>query len=150
VSSQPHPPYGDFVRARRLSGNRPTSDLSDTDCQQAIAYGDARVESETAHSNYTTDDPIYPLIAEASEYFASSWIIDHYESESTKGDDHYAKAMDICFSIRESSPDSLFSIPGMYMTYPLNPTQPMYRSLPGGGIDPGWGSGTQDGTIQSE
>jgi len=145
--SMSHPPYGDIVQVRRLSGNRPVSDISDIDMSQGVAYGDARAESETGFSPYLTSDPFYPLIKQASEYFASSWVIDHYESESTKGDDHYAKAMDICFSIREASPDSLFVLNSQYATYPLNPSAPMYRSLPGGGKDPGWGSGTTDSTI---
>jgi hypothetical protein len=123
--------YGDYQIVRKLCGNRSVSDISDAEIQQGVAYGDTRVEAETAHSGYLITDPVYPLIKQASEYFASSWVIDHYESESTKGDDHYQKAMDICFSIRESSPESLFVMSTQYNTYPLNPLAPLYRSLPG-------------------
>lgn len=124
-------PYGDYLQVRKLSGNRPATDIPDSDLIQGVAYGDTRVEMETGHSGYISTDPVYSLIKQASEYFASSWVMDHYESESTKGDDHYSKAMDICFSIRESSPDSLFVLSQQYQTFPLNPDAPIYRSLPG-------------------
>jgi len=124
-------PYGDYIVVRKLAGNIDTADISDADFQQAVQYGDARVESETGHSGYQITDPIYPLIKESSEYFASSWIKDHFEDENGKGDNFYSKAQDICFSIRESSPESLFVLSAPYRTYPLNPNAPIYRSLPG-------------------
>jgi hypothetical protein len=44
--------------------------------------------------------------------------------------------MDICFSIRESSAQSLFVVSSQYRTFPLNRSAPIYRSLPGGaGLD---------------
>jgi hypothetical protein len=124
-------PYGNFNIARKLAGNQDTIDITDADCQQAIQYGDARVESETGHSGYLNTDPVFPLIAEASEYFAASWIRDHYEDENERGDAHYSKAMDVCFSIRESSPESLFVVSSQYKTFPLNPQGTIHRSLPG-------------------
>jgi hypothetical protein len=126
-------PYGDYVIARKLSGNVDPTDISDSDCIQAISYGDARVESETGHGGWLVTDPDYPLVKQSSEYFAASWIRDHYEDPDEKGDAHYSKAMDICFSIRESSAQSLFVLSSQYRTTPLNLNAPIYRSLPGTG-----------------
>lgn len=126
-------PYGDYTIARKLSGNVDVADISDSDCILAISYGDARVESETGHGGWLVTDPDYPLVKQASEYFAASWIRDHYEDPDEKGDSHYSKAMDICFSIRESSAQSLFVLSSQYRTLPLNPQGVIYRSLPGTG-----------------
>src|SRR6266487_206765 len=123
--------YGDYNRARRLAGNPVVSDVSDADMQQAIAYGDARVEAETAHQGWLVGDQGYNLVVEASEFFASSWVRDRFNDPEKQGDRHYQKALDICDAISKSSALSMIVITQEYKTYPLNQAAGIYRSLPG-------------------
>ena len=123
--------YADYSKGKRLAGN--PDDITDAEIIAAVAYGDSRVEAETGHTNWTVDDPPYPLIQEASEYFLSSWIRDRFQDPERQGDKHYQKAIDICDAIRKSSTESLIVLSTEYRTFPLNILAPMYRSLPGGG-----------------
>src|SRR5205823_2162735 len=127
--------YADLNLVRRLAGNIDTGDITDADIITAITYSDRHVDSECARtgSGFQTSDAVFPMVKEASEYFAASWLIDHYFDEELKADRHYEKAMDLCMSIRESSPGSLILATQSYKTFPLNPDATIYRSLPGSG-----------------
>lgn len=131
------PPYADVTLTRRLAGNPDPLDVTDADIITAITYSDRHVDSETAKTGigWQTTDPVFPLVKEASEYFAASWIIDHYFDDALKSDRHYQKSMDICMSIRESSPGSLILASAPYQSFPLNPAGKLHRSIPGGGGD---------------
>lgn len=125
-------PYANIDMVRRLAGNVPLSDMTDADIAEAINYSDDQVDSETSRVGeyWSTTDPSFFMVKAASEYFASAWIIDHYYP-SEKADAHYMKGMDLCTSIRESSPGSIIVVSSQYRTFPLNPRAKMYRSLPG-------------------
>jgi hypothetical protein len=126
-------PYADINIARRLAGNFDPTDISDSEIITIIAFCDAMVESETARVGigWSVNDASYPMIQNASNYFVASEIISRYNDETGKGDAHYEKAMDLCMSVRESSPGSLIIAAGTYRTFPLNPNAKIYRSLPG-------------------
>jgi hypothetical protein len=125
--------YGDLNRTRKLAGNPVIADVTDADISQAIAYGDARVEAETAHQGWLVGDQGYNLVVEASEYFASSTIRDRLNDPEKQADRHYQKALDICDAISKSSALSIIAINQPYQTYPLNLSAPIYRSLPSSG-----------------
>jgi hypothetical protein len=122
-------PYADPITGKKLAGM--PEDVTDSDILAAVSYGDSRVEAETGHANWTVDDPSYPLVKEASEYFLSSWIRDRFNDPERQGDKHYQKAIDICDSIRKSSVESVFVMSSQYRTFPLDINAPIYRSLPG-------------------
>ena len=126
-------PYGDITIARRLAGNMDSSDISDSEIQTIIAFSDALVESETARvgTGWSANDPSYPMIQNASDYFAAAEIISRYHDDIGKSDSHYEKGLDLCMSVRESSPESLILATQSYRTFPLNPNAKIYRSLPG-------------------
>lgn len=130
-------PYADFTVVRKLAGNPDPSDVPDTDIQSIIQSSDIHVDSETSRmgTGWQNTDPSYRLVVEASEFFAASDVIDRYFDDQLKADRHYQKAMDLCLSIRESSPQSLIIAAADYQTFPLNPTGKLHRSLPGGGGD---------------
>jgi hypothetical protein len=126
-------PYGDVTTARKLAGNFDDTDISDTEIQQIIAFSDSHVDAETARmgTGWDNTDSAYPMVQNASNYFAAAEIISRYRDDAGKGDAHYGKALDICLSIRESSPGSLIIASSAYKTYPLNLNANIYRSLPG-------------------
>ena len=126
-------PYGDITISRRLAGNFDSTDISDSEIQQIIAFSDAHVDSETAKvgTGWINTDASFPLVQNASNYFAAAEIISRYHDDIGKSDAHYGKAMDICMSVRESSAGSLIIGSSVYRTYPLNLNANIYRSLPG-------------------
>lgn len=130
-------PYAVLSVVRKLASNPDPSDVSDSDIQAIIAQSDIHVDSETARLGigWSSTDAAYPLVQEASQFFAASDVIDRYFDDALKGDRHYQKAMDICMSVRESSPGSLILATAQYQTFPLNPAGKLHRSLPGGGGD---------------
>jgi len=127
------PQYADISLVRRLSGNPDPSDIGDDMIAAAISYGSRHVDSETAKSSGWTDvnDPVYPIVVEATEFFSAAYIQDHFFAEELKSDRLYQKALDLCLTIRESSPGSLILASAPYRTYPLNLNAKIYRSLPG-------------------
>jgi len=127
--------YADVLAVRKLAGLIDPADISDAEITEGILYSDSFVELETGHIGYTPDDPIYPTIKQASAYIASSWCRDHYRDNESQSDKHYNKGKDLCKTIRDSSPESLFVVSQPYKTYPLNPKGIMHRSLPGSGGD---------------
>jgi len=126
-------PYGDVNIVRRLAGNMDQNDISDSEIQTIIGFSDSHVDSETARmgTGWSSSDSAYPMVQSASDYFAAAEIISRYRDDAGKGDAHYGKALDICLSIRESSPGSLIIASSAYKTYPLNLNAKIYRSLPG-------------------
>jgi hypothetical protein len=126
--------YADITIARRLAGNFDIGDITDSEIQTIIGFSDALVDSETARVGigWSATDSSYPMVQNASNYFAAAEIIGRYNDEVGK-DAHYEKGMDICMSIRESSPGSLILATQAYTTFPKNPTGIIYRSLPGSG-----------------
>jgi hypothetical protein len=125
--------YGDVTISRRLAGNFDQTDITDAEITQMIAFSDANVDAETAKVGvgWATTDPSYPMVQNASNYFTASEIISRYHDDIGKADAHYEKALDMCMSIRESSPGSLIITSTTYRTFPLNPNAKIYRSLPG-------------------
>lgn len=131
-------PYADLNTVRKLAGNPDAqTDVPDSDIQTIISSSDVHVDSETSKLGigWQNTDPVYPLVQSASEFFAASEVIDRYFDDQLKADRHYQKAMDMCLSIRESSPSSLIIAAAQYQTFPLNPAGKLHRSLPGGGGD---------------
>lgn len=126
-------PYGDITTSRRLAGNFDSTDITDTEIQSIIAFSDAHVDSETAKTGtgWINTDATFPMVQNASNYFTAAEIISRYHDDLGKSDSHYGKALDICNSIRESSPGSLIIAASVYRTFPLNLNAPIYRSLPG-------------------
>lgn len=133
MSSAGNKPYGDVTISRRLAGNMDASDISDAEIQTIITFSDALVESETARvgTGWSNTDASYPMVQNASNYFAAAEIISRYHDDIGKSDSHFEHAMDICMSVRESSPESLILASQQYNTYPLNLNAKIYRSLPG-------------------
>jgi len=125
--------YANRDAVRKLAGNPAVTDVSDADIDNIITHSDARAEFETAHRGWLPGDDGYPLIQEASQYFASSEVRDRFQDPDKQADKHYQKALDICDSISKGSTLSIFTIAGDYQTYPLNLDKPIYRSLPGSG-----------------
>jgi hypothetical protein len=126
-------PYTTVDIVRRLAGNPDPQDIPDSDILTAINYSDSHVDSETAKSDsgWLKIDNSYPIVQEASSYFAASWVIDHYYDDALKSDRHYQKALDLCMTIRESSASAFIVASSQYQSYPLNPKGKLYRSLPG-------------------
>lgn len=126
-------PYGDVNISRKLAGNFDQTDISDSEIQQIISFSDSHVDAETARmgTGWDNSDSAYPMVQNASNYFTAAEIISRYRDDIGKSDTHYGKAMDICMSVRESSPGSLIIASGAYKTYPLNLNANIYRSLPG-------------------
>jgi hypothetical protein len=126
-------PYANVTVSRRLAGNFDTVDLTDAEIQTIIDFSDAHVDAETSRvgSGWSATDPSYPMVQNASNYFTASEIIIRYMDDAGKSDAQYERAMDLCMSIRESSPESLILATSEYRTFPLNPNAKIYRSLPG-------------------
>lgn len=126
-------PYGDVTIARKLAGNIDPADVSDTEIAQIIIFSDRHTDSETSRmgTGWSSTDPAYPMVQNASNYFTAAEIISRYHDDIGKSDSAYGKAMDLCMSIRESSPGSLIIASGTYKTFPLNKNAVIYRSLPG-------------------
>lgn len=126
-------PYADRDAVRRLAGNQVVADVTDAEIDKIIIYSDARVEAEVDHQGWIQGDQGFPLVQEASEYFAASTVLDRFADPEKKGDKFWQKALDTCDSIAKSSILSIIAISGEYKTYPLNQSANIYRSLPGSG-----------------
>lgn len=125
--------YADRTSVRKLSGNPATSDVADSDIDRAISFSDARTEADTNHAGWLAGDQGYPLVCEASEYYASSWVRDRFSDPDKQADKHYQKAQDITDAVFRSSSLSITVLMQDYQTYPANPDASIYRSLPGSG-----------------
>lgn len=123
--------YGDSDRARRLSGNHDTTDVSAGDMTQAIAYGDSCVDTFTGYSSWTSADGAYETIQTASEYFASSYIRDRFEDKDDKAKAHYDRGVELCRMARMGGV-GVFIKSQNYRTNALNSSIAPYRSISGG------------------
>lgn len=122
--------YGDTTRARSLAGNPSTTNVSNNDVTQAVAYGDSMVDTFTGKSDWTSSDLEYESVQSASEYFASSYVRDRFDDPGDKAKKHYERAMEICRGIRMGT--RLIIKSQSYRTYGLNPDATPYRSISSG------------------
>jgi hypothetical protein len=129
---------GDVSRARRLAGNPATTNVSDADITQGLAYGTSRVIGLTGKDDWETDTTHrdYPTVVVATEYYASSMIRDRFQDQSNISTEHYTRANELLTAVA----DSLATVGGAdgagagsaartYRTFPLNPNAQPYRSM---------------------
>lgn len=134
---------GDVSRARRLAGNPATTNVSDVDITQGLAYGTSRVIGLTGKDDWETDTAHrdYPTVVMAAEYYASSMVRDRFQDQSNISTEHYTRANELLTAVA----DSLATVGGTsggagagsaartYRTFPLNPSALPYRSMQGTG-----------------
>lgn len=135
--------FANSVEVSNLMGNKTIkntagSDITATVVSDAITRGDSRVILETGVSTWDITDALYPAVQQASEYFATSYILTRYgknENEINKeAMDYYQMGLDICKSIAESSTQGVIISSKAYKSFPLNQTTgTIHRSLLGSG-----------------
>lgn len=131
---------GDVSRARRLAGNPATTNVSDADITQGLAYGTSRVIGLTGKDDWETDTTHrdYPTVVTASEYYASSMVRDRFQDQSNISTEHYTRANELLTAVADSLATvgvgvGAGSAARTYRTFPLNPSALPYRSMQGTG-----------------
>lgn len=132
---------GDIQRTRRLAGNPLTSNVSDADITQGLTYGTSEAITLTGKADWETDilNPLYPTIVMAVEYFASGMVRDRFNDQIDISTEHFNRAMALCQQVTIALASAPAASGGSgtgaavvvapYRTYPLNPSNPPYRSL---------------------
>jgi len=134
---------GDIQRTRRLAGNPSSTNVSDADITQGLAYGTSQVIAATNKDDWDTDtsNDFYPTAVMAAVYFASSMIRDRFNDQVDISTEHYNRATALITQIAEvlassgeggggsGSGSSSAIASRQYRTYPLNPNAPVYRSM---------------------
>lgn len=133
--------FADSAAVRSLMGNKTIysstgTDITTTVITDAITRSDSRVMLETGVSDWSSTDVLYGSVQQASEYFATAYILSRYgknENEINKeAMDYYQMALDICSSLATSSSQSIYISSKAYKSYPINPNGTIHRSIPGG------------------
>lgn len=120
--------YGTLARARSLSGTPSTTLVSDADVTQALAFGDAQINTITGVSTWVSTDVEWAMIQSASEFYASSYIRRYFKDDDEKADLHAKAADDILLWIlRNSSKVFTSGVTGRH-SWPANENAGPYMS----------------------
>jgi hypothetical protein len=130
---------GDVNRTRRLAGNPATTNVSDADITQGLAYGTSQVIRITGKADWETDITNEETVEDkptadtAAEYFASSMIRDRFNDQTDISTEHFNRAMALATQLADSIVSTAAGGIGIatraYRSYPLNSSVTAYRSM---------------------
>lgn len=124
---------GDVNRTRRLAGNPASTNVSDADITQALAFGTDRAIQITGNNWTDTAAVGYNSVVTAVEYFASSYIRDRFQDQSDISSEHSGRANNILRMVVDSLSTAATSGTAIavrqYRSYPLNNGAVAYRSM---------------------
>lgn len=124
----------DTQEVRKLSGNRSTANVSDTDINIQIGISDSIVKMYTDKQDWVDTNVEYPAIKRASELIASSYIRQRFK-EKDESQQQLDEAKNLLEIINRKSPlagkRSVVIARRSYKSYPLNPNGLIHDSIRG-------------------
>lgn len=127
-------PIAQRAEVRRLSGNRSTANVPDSDLDAQIVISDSIVNLYTDKDDWSPTDKEYPALQRASELIASSYIRQRFK-EKDESENQYSEAKNLLEIINRKSPlagkRSVVIARRSYKSYPLNPNGLIHDSIRG-------------------
>ena len=96
--------YGILAEIRLLSGNPPTSEVSDATINTYIDGADALVNSLTGKSDWVAADTEYEAVELASNLYAAAMILDHYKDTEGKAEKFRTRFYEIISKLEVTRP----------------------------------------------
>lgn len=130
--------YADSVEVRSLIGNKTIKnhalvDITTTVINDAITRSDADVNLFSGVTTaWSSTDFNYPTVQEASELFASAYILIRYginETEKELGHTYWLRAKELCMQLAQSATTAVYVSSRPYQSYPINEDGTIHRSF---------------------
>lgn len=142
-------PIGNKEFIRRHIGEIESDNVTDEEIDKAIDYGLSEVYAVTFKDDWAddTDHPLFNKAQTTVEYFAATLLLDRFSGDGAKADRNRSRAVENATELKmqydeyvlingedgsgggSGSGNSKFSVAiAAYKTFPLNPSQDVYRS----------------------